>query len=316
MLATAFDDRQFPSGIERTLRDTKLLDRYVSQHVFGCWLLRLLLQSMPGANCRPGRGQRPITSTSDDPDRRGMRPPGGGSLDQAIYRACYPNWTIIPRGSCEEVLHAVVTMRANAALTRITCAGIVDADAYTADEAQLLENKGVAILPVSEIENLLLLPEVISAVAESEGFTGGLLEAKIATIFDELFAAAANPKNQLPVIMRYCRRRIDRILKKIDLSDAADIATLAADYENKTNALDITALAAVATDSIAKAITDKNSPELLRWYDNKGVLSIACRAKGTTAAQFESWIVRVMRNGSVPIVSNAIKSRLPQVIAT
>src|SRR5207253_6166364 len=43
----------------------------------------------------------------------------GGSLDQAIYRACYPDWTIIPRGSCEEVIHAVITMRANAALTRV-----------------------------------------------------------------------------------------------------------------------------------------------------------------------------------------------------
>lgn len=58
----------------------------------------------------------------------------GGSLDQAIYRACYPDWTIIPRGSCEEVIHAVVTMRANAALTRVTCAGIVDADAYDTAE--------------------------------------------------------------------------------------------------------------------------------------------------------------------------------------
>jgi hypothetical protein len=46
----------------------------------------------------------------------------GRSLDKAIYRACYPDWTIIPRGSCEEVIHAVITMRANPSLTRVTCA--------------------------------------------------------------------------------------------------------------------------------------------------------------------------------------------------
>jgi hypothetical protein len=37
--------------------------------------------------------------------------------------------------------------------------------------------------------------------------------------------------------MRYCRRRIDRTLKKIDLSDAADVAALAADYSAKTGSL-------------------------------------------------------------------------------
>ena len=25
------------------------------------------------------------------------------SLDHAVYRGCYPDWTVIPRGSCEEV---------------------------------------------------------------------------------------------------------------------------------------------------------------------------------------------------------------------
>ncbi|MGT2465146.1 AAA family ATPase [Mesorhizobium atlanticum] len=51
----------------------------------------------------------------------------GGSLDLAIYRACYPNLTVAARG-CEQVIRSVRTMRANSSLTRISCAGIVDAD--------------------------------------------------------------------------------------------------------------------------------------------------------------------------------------------
>ena len=182
----------------------------------------------------------------------------GESLDQAIYRACYPNWTIIPRGSCEEVIHAVVTMRANTALTRVTCAGIVDADAYDATDVALLTSKGIAVLPVSEIENLFLLPSVIEAIASAEGYMGISLGSKLSPIFEELFAQAADPKNQLPIVMRYGRRRIDRTLKKIDLSSAVDVASLASDYTAKTGALDVTALARMAADSIQKAIADKN----------------------------------------------------------
>lgn len=240
----------------------------------------------------------------------------GGSLDQAIYRACYPDWTIIPRGSCEEVIHAVVTMRANASLTRVTCAGIVDADAYDVAEVAFLQSKGIAILPVSEIENLFLLPNVIAAIAKGEGYNGKELEAKLVPIFDELFTRASNPKNQLPVVMQYCRRRIDRILKKIDLSAANDIAALTLDYTTKTSTLDVAALAKMATDSIQKAITDRNAQELLKWYDDKNLLSIACKAKNTTKVLFEQWIVRALRNNTAPLVSDSIRQVLPVVTAS
>lgn len=239
----------------------------------------------------------------------------GSSIDQAIYRACYSDWTIIPRGSCEEVIHAVVTMRANAALTRVTCAGIVDADAYDASELGFMESKGVAVLPVSEIENLFLLPSVLEAIAKTEGYSGANLQSKVSNILDELFSHAADIKNQTPIVLRYCRRRIDRTLKKIDLSGASDATALASDYAAKTGALDVAALAKLATDSIQSALAGKNAPELLKWYDNKGILGIACKAKDTSKVLFEQWIVRALRNSIAPDVSTAIRAALPAIAA-
>ena len=60
------------------------------------------------------------------------------SLDKAIYRCCYPTWTVMPRGSCEEVIHSVTSLRSNATLTRVTCAGIVDADDYQPGDVERL----------------------------------------------------------------------------------------------------------------------------------------------------------------------------------
>ncbi|MES5481961.1 AAA family ATPase [Bradyrhizobium sp. INPA03-11B] len=239
----------------------------------------------------------------------------GRSLDQAIYRACYPDWTVIPRGSCEEVIHAVTTMRANAALTRVTCGGIVDSDAYDSSEVELLGDKGIAILPVSEIENLFLLPSVLEAIAKAEGYADAALQTKMSNVLDELFAHAADLKNQAPIVMRYCRRRIDRILKKIDLSDASDVTALSEDYTVKTSTLDVTGLARLASESLQKAIAERNAPELLKWYDNKGILSIACKAKDTSKALFEQWIVRALRNNIAPDVSSAIRTVLPPIAA-
>lgn len=239
-----------------------------------------------------------------------------GSLDRAVYRACYPSWTVIPRGSCEEVIHAVVTMRANSILTRVTCAGVVDADDYSEEEAQKLETMGIGILPVSEIENLFLLPAVVRAIAAAEGFVGEDLEAKVGSSQDELFAMAAIPKNKLSVVMRYTRRRIDRMVKKIDLTEAKTAEELTEIYATKTAALDVQAIAKLATESIERAVEDRDVAALLRWFDNKGILAIACKAKGTSVNNFEQWIVRAMRNGSAPNLEDAIRAVIPVVNPT
>lgn len=235
---------------------------------------------------------------------------GDRSIDKAIFRACYPDWTIIPRGSCEEVLHAVVTMRANATLTRINCAGVVDADAYTQDEANALGAKGIEILPVSEIENLFLLPNILRAIAKSEGHNLIETETRTKQIFEDLFLHASL-KNQLEVVLRYCRRRIDRTLKKVDLSEASDVNTLASIYTQKTSSLDINALAKLANDAMQDAIANKDVVSFLKWYDNKGILSVAAKIKGITKDKFEEWVIRIMRNNTVPELTAAIKSELP-----
>lgn len=238
------------------------------------------------------------------------------SLDKAIFRACYPDWTVVPRGSCEEVIHAVVTMRANAQLTRVTCAGIVDADAYTPDETAYLADQGIAVLPVSEIENLFLLPDVLDAIAKIEGHQGASLEALRNQLMAELFANANEERHKSACVLRYARRRIDRTLKKIDLSEAADVATLAINYTECVTALDVATLAQTAEDAINVAIRDQDAAALLRWYDNKGLLSIACRAKGTTRDKFEQWVVRALRNDTAPELSAVLLRHVPNGITT
>ncbi|POR49332.1 AAA family ATPase [Bosea psychrotolerans] len=89
----------------------------------------------------------------------------GTSLDRAIYRACYPEWTVVARGGCEAVIHSVVTMRTNQAFTRVSCSGLVDADDYDNADVTKLGSLGVGVLPVSEIENLVVLPSVSRAIA-------------------------------------------------------------------------------------------------------------------------------------------------------
>jgi DNA-directed RNA polymerase specialized sigma24 family protein len=116
-------------------------------------------------------------------------------------------------------------------------------------------------------------------------------------------------------VLRYARRRIDRILKKVDLSEARDGATLATEYAAATASVDVRALVQTAEDAINKAIADQDAALLLRWYDNKGLLNIAAKAKGSSTRTFEQWLVRALRNGTAPTLSAALLRHLPRVVA-
>jgi len=234
------------------------------------------------------------------------------SLDLALYRCCYPEWTVVPRSSCTEVIHAVVTMRANADLTRITCSGIVDADHYDEDYRSYLRELGIETLPVSEIENVVLLPEVSVAIAQSEEFSGEELEQRIAALADDIFKSVDSDEAIEKVAVRYAKRRIDKILKKLDLSGARTTDEIENEYRQRTGELDVCGLTERFKDELRRAIAERDLSRLLTLYDNKGLMALAAsKLKSCRQKDFESWLTRTLRNRTAPGVVEAIVRHLP-----
>jgi hypothetical protein len=239
----------------------------------------------------------------------------GSSLDSAVFRACFPDWTVIPRGSCEEVIHSVVTMRRNAALTRVTCAGLVDSDDYTEEECRAMADHGVAVLPVSEIENLVLLPAIATVIMKSEGFQDKDVDARLAALCAELATSASGTVDA--TVMQYCRRRIDRTLKKIDLSAADTPDKLANEYQERTHAVNVNTLATDSRARLEAAVSSGDLHAMLMHFDGKGAFMAAAarHLKSMKKDSFEEWLVRVLRTGSVHGLVEAIREALPPVAA-
>ena len=241
----------------------------------------------------------------------------GSSLDLAIYRACYPSWTVIPRGGCQQVIHSVATMRANASLTRVTCAGLIDADSRDAFTAQTLEKYNVAVLPVSEIENLFALPTVASAILAHDSFTAEQQAERVEQLITRLLIDAAKPDTLTSVVVDQGRRLIDQLLKAISFEDATDEADLAAKFRQRTEALDVNALAGAIRSRLEKAIVDRDITELLKLYDKKDqvLATTASALRGTRMPEFVGWVARVMKDPDKPMVRDAVAAVLPHITA-
>lgn len=233
------------------------------------------------------------------------------SLDLSIYRCCFPAWTVLPRGSCESVIHSVVTMRANRELTRITCSGLVDADDFAEAEKAFMMSRGIGVLPVSEIENLVLLPSVSRAIAETDGHCGASMQKCLDDLASAVFASVT-PELIEDAAARHCIRRIDRFLKRVDLKEVKSVTELAQQATGQLAALNVNAIADKARADIQDSIARRDLPALLARFDNKGLFALAAvHLRRTKAKDFESWLVRVLRNQKAPAVVAAIRSALP-----
>ena len=238
-----------------------------------------------------------------------------GSLDLAFYRACYPGLTVIPRGGCQDVIHSVATMRRNATLTRVTCAGLVDADGRDADDRAHLGGLGVSVLPVAEIENLLLLPDVARVILEKNDFASSALEQKLAEVKAAVFADAAVPANVNEVVLGYVRRRVDQMLKRIDFSTDKSVASLTTSYAVQTGALDIPKIAANIEKAITDAIAADDLPALLAIYDRKRpLLAIAAKLRTGHVADFTSWVTRAIQSKDDDRLRLAVEAVLPAIM--
>ena len=70
--------------------------------------------------------------------------------------------------------------------------------------ATYLNGLGVFPLPVPEVENLILLPEVRSAIAQLEGFGGAELDQQLTKLKAAIFATLQSQAAIADVVVRFC----------------------------------------------------------------------------------------------------------------
>lgn len=89
------------------------------------------------------------------------------SIDNRLYPLIFPDYTVKPLGSCEKVIESVRSFNDLRSFHHLDSWGIVDRDRRGAQEVQYLRDKKILVPNVAEIENILMLSDVIAAVAHA-----------------------------------------------------------------------------------------------------------------------------------------------------
>jgi energy-coupling factor transporter ATP-binding protein EcfA2 len=197
-----------------------------------------------------------------------------GSLDVTIYRHHYAAFTVVPIGSCEDVIHSVASFKRNGTLHWLNAKGLVDADHRTGEQIAALQGKQVYVLPVAEVENVLLLPGVFAALAEAQSLDP---DERLKTLTEKVLQNAQQQVES--VSARFTSRQLDERLKGLSHA-ASDLATLQTKYESGIARIDLAATFNEFKAVFEQAIAKPDLPLVLKLFDNKTLLSLAAGTLG------------------------------------
>lgn len=143
------------------------------------------------------------------------------SIDAKLYPLIFPDFTVQPLGSCNKVIEATRTFNDLASFHQMDSAGIVDRDRRDDAEVAYLRSKRIMVPEVAEIENILLLEDVVRAMARSTGNNEERVFGKVRKTILALFRADLRQQ-----ALMHTRHRMKRTLEYRVDAKCRDIASL------------------------------------------------------------------------------------------
>lgn len=230
-----------------------------------------------------------------------------GSLDTALYRTVYSDHTIVPRESCDAVIHSTRSFRALQGLHHLACSGLIDRDRRTDEEVAGLEARGVNVLPVSEIEHVMLMVPVLEKIEELLAIEQA--DSRIPQIRDMVFSKLRDAKKA--VAAKRAAHRIDAQLKRFDL-DANGEPELVASLAGATQSIDVGSIFREELGRIETALTALDYEQALALYDDKGLFPSICplyqQSPRGLQSQVLRWLGAPMGTGLLSAMMRALPS--------
>jgi ABC-type cobalamin/Fe3+-siderophores transport system ATPase subunit len=129
----------------------------------------------------------------------------GRSLDKPLYSLIFPDVSVIAKGSCRDVEHAVSSIRGASGLHWLSAFGVVDNDRRPQSEIEALALAGVYATSVFTVESVYYHPELQRRVAERHAVsTGG----NVAECIEQANAAV------IAAVTEHAQRLSERVAEK------------------------------------------------------------------------------------------------------
>ena len=230
-----------------------------------------------------------------------------GGKDHAIYQSIYRNYNVVPRSGCQNVIQSVRSLRLNSSFHHVDVFGLIDRDYRTENEIQELSSDSVFCIDVAEIENILLNEETLRLIARNQHLDPDDVVTRATGMAKELLKKDIERQASLRTY-----RAIENNLRKID-TKSVGLEAIKASVTNATATLNVDITYENNLDLYTRLATSGTLNEILKYYNNKGLVSNVCSVFELGRNGYEKLVLRMLNSSDREQVINGLRQYVPAI---
>lgn len=217
------------------------------------------------------------------------------SIDMKLYSLIFKDFTVRPLGSCNKVIEATRAFNDLTAFHQLDSYGIVDRDRRDSHEVDYLRRRRVMVPEVAEVENILMLEEVIRAVARHVGKNEDKVFSRVRRTLIGQFSDDI-PRQAL----QHTRYRVKRLMEYRVDGRFSSIKMFEEHIEQLTREINPRKLYNEFVKEFNRIKNNGDYEAILRVYNQKSMLS-ACNVAGLCGMsgkdEYVGRILKILRSG-------------------
>lgn len=228
------------------------------------------------------------------------------SYDTQLYTELYPDYLIIPCGSCTQVIARTKAFRNNPSLHDCEVYGIIDRDFRSEYEIEKYKDDHIFTINVAEVENLFIVEELIRLMAAHMGKEpDSVFETIKSYVIDERFARQINGQICEGAVaeIKY-KLTCAEISKKNDEEAKASLNAVLAGIDYET----------IKQEQEAKfqtVLQSRSYADTIKVFNKKSVVSSIGHFLGINDKEYCSTVIALLRGEKHDDIVGAIAPYLP-----
>lgn len=227
------------------------------------------------------------------------------SFDTQLYSILYPNYFIIPCGSCMQVIMRTKSFKLTQNIHNYNVYGIIDRDFRTEVEINKLEKDNIYTLKVSEVENLFVIEELISFLANHLG-------KNFSDVFNDInnYIIKQRFGNQIHSQVR--KNVVSQIKYELSMAEISEINT----KESLTNAVGNINTDNIYEDTLnsyKEALLSNDYKKVLEMFNEKGLSKSIGHYLGFQNNDYLNTVISILRNKEQTEVLEIFKNYIPKL---
>lgn len=227
------------------------------------------------------------------------------SFDTQLYSILYPDFFIIPCGSCMQVIMRTKSFNSTQNIHNYNVYGIIDRDFRTEDEINKLERDNIYTLKVSEVENLFVIEELISFLANHLG-------KNFSDVFSDInnYIIKQRFGNQIHSQVR--KNVVSQIKYELSMAEISEINT----KESLTNAVGNINTDNIYEDTLnlyKEALLSNDYKKVLEMFNEKGLSKSIGHYLGFQNNDYLNTVISILRNKEQTEVLEIFKNYIPKL---